>query len=571
MLNPKQKYGLEFVAWAGHHEGMRWVDSFWLRWRVWGPVILLFLAIYGVWPRSGQGPMARTEGVRALTGHEIARDGCWLVPRLYGKVYLRKPPLYYWSVAVAEKVVGRAEPEVWRIPPALSAVALTMFLWAFSAHWFGAGAGVATGFAYLFLVALWSQNRSCEIDGPATAAAVMASCSLLELGFGSGSRRWLWVLFGGLSLGATLLYKGPAPLPVVLGAILGSSWAVRKWSWLKKPGPWLVILGGCGLFAWWGMAVWRALAQLKTVDASGFEEIAQRISPLYGWRDWPQVLSLPLLVVLYAFPVSGAWWLCRGYQGSVQTRERIRAIGGTVAAALLVYVLSTTSNPRYAYPVLPFFTLLCGAVAKGWYDQDLAPGMAGRGRMLLQAGTAAFALFVIDTMVSGIRYDRSAALALGPATLVTVVFSMVLMWALYRTRWRAAASAAVLMLIAGSHTFGQYLRFERFGESGYQAGLSLKKALGSDAHVLSEMVPYFHPEILWYAGVSATRPPKRFYEDFLPTGYVGWVLIHPKEWARWEPVASNHLSRIQFLEGPRPAVLAWYEETGDETTSSTTP
>ena len=54
----------------------------------------------------GDGPLAGTEGHRALVGHQMAMGENWLLPKLYDQVYLTKPPLDYWILAGFEKGVG---------------------------------------------------------------------------------------------------------------------------------------------------------------------------------------------------------------------------------------------------------------------------------------------------------------------------------------------------------------------------------------------------------------------------------------------------------------------------------
>ena len=61
----------------------------------------------------------------------IARDmqetGDWITPRLYGKPWFEKPPLYYWSAAVSFKLLGVSETSA-RLPSAISALLATLAL-----------------------------------------------------------------------------------------------------------------------------------------------------------------------------------------------------------------------------------------------------------------------------------------------------------------------------------------------------------------------------------------------------------------------------------------------------------
>jgi len=58
--------------------------------------LLMHVPILGLTPLSG------TEGLRALTAHQMVESHQWLVPMLFGRAYLAKPPLHYWLIAVTE-------------------------------------------------------------------------------------------------------------------------------------------------------------------------------------------------------------------------------------------------------------------------------------------------------------------------------------------------------------------------------------------------------------------------------------------------------------------------------------
>ena len=150
----------------------------------------LFIYGYRLW----DAPLDRTEPHRALVAHQMVQHGNWLLPRLNGELYLRKPPLIYWVEAVAEKVTGQAEPWVWRLPTALGSACLAAILAAWAAWWFGPAAAGPAGVACLALIPLWDQNRAADIDGLNTVAAVVTAMVALELIYGPTRRRWAWVI-----------------------------------------------------------------------------------------------------------------------------------------------------------------------------------------------------------------------------------------------------------------------------------------------------------------------------------------------------------------------------------------
>src|SRR5260221_7970872 len=56
----------------------------------------------------------------AWIARDMAESGDWVTPRLYGKPWLRKPPLLYWGGAIFFKPFGDPAPET--APPLPSAV-----------------------------------------------------------------------------------------------------------------------------------------------------------------------------------------------------------------------------------------------------------------------------------------------------------------------------------------------------------------------------------------------------------------------------------------------------------------
>ena len=230
------------------------------------------LFIYG-W-RLGDSPLDRTEPFRALVAHHMATSGDWLIPRLYGEVYLRKPPLIYWIEASVEKFFGHGNEFVWRLPSAVGSAALAAITAWFARRWFGGKALLPSGFACLALIALWDQDRSTDIDALNTLAAMLTTMCVLELISSLRSRPLVkWSLAAGISLGATLLLKGPGGLAQVAGAIIGPAILLRNWRVVRRPAIIVSILIGFTIFTAYLLAAMHAMHVAGiTPDRSGGAE-----------------------------------------------------------------------------------------------------------------------------------------------------------------------------------------------------------------------------------------------------------------------------------------------------------
>jgi len=63
----------------------------------------------------------------AWIARDMAETGDWITPRLYGKPWFEKPPLFYWGAAVGFKLFGVSEAAA-RLPSAISALLATLAL-----------------------------------------------------------------------------------------------------------------------------------------------------------------------------------------------------------------------------------------------------------------------------------------------------------------------------------------------------------------------------------------------------------------------------------------------------------
>ncbi len=181
----------------------------------WPAAALFFvLALVMNVPYLGMTPLAETEGHRALTGHEMARSGQWLLPMLYGRPYLAKPPLHYWIIASSEtlarsavahagtgpmhdwlmtrtqKLVGLPNVFVWRLPSAIEGGILCAVICLFGARWHGRTAGMIAGGCALGMIALWGERQVTDIDVTNTLCATIAALCGVEILFGRAEDLW---------------------------------------------------------------------------------------------------------------------------------------------------------------------------------------------------------------------------------------------------------------------------------------------------------------------------------------------------------------------------------------------
>src|SRR4051812_44009566 len=87
-------------------------------------------------PGLGATGFSSTEGHRVIPAWEMLASRDFLVPRMFGQAYLRKPPGMPWAIALSSSIFGETEFAA-RLVSAVS-VTLLCLLIANTAHrWFG--------------------------------------------------------------------------------------------------------------------------------------------------------------------------------------------------------------------------------------------------------------------------------------------------------------------------------------------------------------------------------------------------------------------------------------------------
>lgn len=492
---------------------------------------MLGLAMFS-W-RLGQTPLAGTEGHRAITAHQIATEGHWLVPRLFGHTYLRKPPLHYWALAGFELAVGRANEWVWRLPSAIWAATLAAIVAGFSRRWFGPAAGWTGGLCQLALVALWSESRSADLDALNVLASVVAALCMIEMAFRRG--RWrLGAWLASVALAAMLMTKGPAGAPVVLGAMLGASLAIGRWRWLARPAAWGPWLLGAAVFAAWVLAVWfhTSAADLQ-VDRRGIGEAQHNFLQV---ARMPQAVVAAIQVLAYTLPAPLALLLW-----SIMP-VRFRAVAAALLVALGITIVNGVSNPRYLFMVLPLLAVLVGATAAAWRRGRLSERVRLRLRQVLTVTLAVAAVACVALVVAAGRVD-----AAGTAVCVAAAVSgAVGLRALLAQRAAPGAWATWICLALLMAPFAELRHRQRSERSGFVAGRIIASSTPDDAVLVAGAMVWDRPEVLYYSG-RAVRSVGWSVEKPDDPDPSAWYVLTSAEWQQWGGEAPDWAGAVIAL------------------------
>lgn len=521
--------------------------------------LVIFLAL--AW-RIGESPLSGTEPHRALPAHSMLQTGDFIVPRLWGEPYLAKPPLQYWVLAITEKISNQANEWIWRLPSAFCTALLAAILCLTASRWFGRRGGIVCGFSMLGLIALWAQGRKVDVDALNTLMVVSTAICLIELNCRVLRRRLLWMILGGIAFAGSLLTKGPAGLPVIIGAMIGPAIACRNWSLLRRWHSWAALAIGGLLFGIWLLAVYRSVHHGSTAGGwTGFSEISKLLLNMEP-KHLLEAALLPVILAGFAMPLALAIPIALDKKVTQQLSGEIRCVVyglvGTILVALLVGVLARTVNPRYMYIVFPLLCPLVGAISSCWKigSSDLKLQIVSRKILSIFSIAIAFGSVYMAGR-TWLRYEDSSAWLVAAAILAIFAGTWSARKWLKREDVTAARSTVVALLIL-LMLFATMSNHKRTNASSKSAGIELRRILGETQIVTSGDWVLNGPELFYYAGIDVDYRAKgltasvKYKEN-------SWVVFHKLEWDAYSAKRKAEFDEVITLPTrSRNAILAHY-------------
>ncbi len=198
------------------------------------------------------------EGQRAAPPAEMLRSGSYATPTLNGRVYLAKPPLLYWTIAVVYAVTGYINEWTARIPTAACSLALVLCVYFAFRRRAGEGPARWTAIALMASPYYLERSRWAELDVPlslATFCCIMASYDAWTAT--SRRRRWVMAVLSGVALAAGTLLKYPAPYLFLAAAF--AAFCVMEGGnplgALRIGLKWTIVAFIVGWLCWWPLSI----------------------------------------------------------------------------------------------------------------------------------------------------------------------------------------------------------------------------------------------------------------------------------------------------------------------------
>jgi 4-amino-4-deoxy-L-arabinose transferase-like glycosyltransferase len=172
----------------------------------------------------------------AWIARDMAESGDWVTPRLYGKPWFEKPPLFYWGAALSFKLFGVSEPAA-RLPSAVSALLATLALAWLALRLYGAETARWLLLLLPTTVGMIGFSHAAATDMPFSGMLTIAMvCAAVALGLTRDENTpilprtpWLALLLFGSFLGLAVLAKGPAAIILSGGAVFFWALFTKRW------------------------------------------------------------------------------------------------------------------------------------------------------------------------------------------------------------------------------------------------------------------------------------------------------------------------------------------------------
>lgn len=327
---------------------------------------LLLIAAVAIGAGIGlRDPWPADEPRFVLVARQMLDSGDWLFPHRGGELYADKPPLYFWLLALAERISGG-----WRgsflLPSLLASLGTLALTFDFARRMWGGRAGTWAAGALLCCFQFLWQAKHAQIDPTLGFFVALGLYGLLRHLLLGPNWRWAWI--GGFAAGAGVVAKGVGFLPLLVlvpyalmrrrgwsglpaqPASQGARWILLALAFLLPIALWLLPLG-LAVFAGEDPArhaYWRELLLHQTAGryaaAWHHAQPPWYFAPVIAFAWLPFSVALPWLLA----PWRAAW------------RARDARIGLPLAWAglvLLFFSLSPGKRDMYILPMLPALAL----------------------------------------------------------------------------------------------------------------------------------------------------------------------------------------------------------------------
>ena len=356
---------------------------------------------------------------------EMMESHDWVTPRLYGKPWFEKPPLFYWGAGLSFKWFGVSEAAA-RLPSAISALLATIAVAWLAVRLYGHETARWVMLLVPTTAGMIGFSHAAATDMPFASMftiAMVYAAAVLGLTRNENTpilprTPWLALILFGFFLGAAVLAKGPAALILCGGAVF--FWALltkRRKDALRLLHP-VAIASFCATALPWYIRCARRNPDFLRVFI--IEHNFKRFLTPEFQHTQPSWFYLPVvLIALLPWTALFLWSGVHGVARVVRThaaQESKWFLTGWAGFCLLFFSFSRSKLPGYILPALPALVLI---FAHSLTTMEKIPRWLLRVALLLFALLLFVPLLYIQLLAPSFPY--------GNATVVTGVCAIVAM------------------------------------------------------------------------------------------------------------------------------------------------
>jgi 4-amino-4-deoxy-L-arabinose transferase-like glycosyltransferase len=508
------------------------------------------------------------ESRRARVAVEILESGDWIVPTQQQQIYLSRPPLGSYPIALVGMWRGEVDALATRLPTVLAVLLTCVLIYGYGRGFLTANGALAAALAYATMIQVMELGRLAETEATFT-LLVAASLLLWHAGY---THRWPAALFWSLGYNCAALAglaKGPqGPIYFVAVTIAYLLWR-RDWkSLFSLPhavgiASFLLVLGAWQVPYFLSTNLESSLGIWVNNAAQRFEDNSRVATMLTHMATYP----------LEMFACLAPWSLLLLRYGDKRFRhelapyaERILFLTLAILVTFPTVWLASTAKTRYFMPLYPCFALLVGMVI----DRSLAAAPSSALRKVwrnyaLVVSVAIVGFAAVVAVASWWSVPQLAMLAQSPA--VALAFGMsVLLGAIVAVTFAQqpgnAAPAASVTIVAGmlglSFTWILLNSYARSANDPAPVIAAVKQRLFSDRPLHSfcrvdHLFAYHYQTPIEYLPVpqTANEVPNNV-EYFVLDGGPSPMATLPFE---WETVETISLDRNRMDQPKRTVII----------------